>query len=122
MPDDLTAVLADMKERAGFEAACTPAPLGSRSCDDAVLLLAAAERVLALHQPGVFTVAGHLCEQHAVYRHFSIDRTEAEQCRACPDCTATLCVSCTCGLPDRDRCPTVAAITEEVLTKEEHRG
>ena len=44
----VTATLREMLDRAGFEAACTAAPIGTRSCDDATLLVGAIREVLKL--------------------------------------------------------------------------
>jgi hypothetical protein len=89
--------------------------------DDLPRLLKVAEAVLALHQPAPFSVLGALCEEHEVFRHFSITAVEAERARACPECSAVVCVSCTCGQADRERCPTLLAIAGELLGKEDDR-
>jgi hypothetical protein len=81
-------------------------------------LLAATEAVAALHQPGRFVVLGAVCKEHEAYPNFSITSTEAQHLKDCPDCPATVSVSCTCGYPDLDRCPHRAAITDELLGKE----
>jgi hypothetical protein len=82
------------------------------------VLLAAVEAVLALHQPGPFVLLGALCKDHAVCRDFSITSNEADRVRACPDCSATVRVSCTCGYPDIERCPHREAITAKLLSEE----
>jgi hypothetical protein len=78
-------------------------------------LLAAVEAVLALHQPARFIVLGVVCETHEAYPHFSITSIEAQHVRACPDCKATVSVSCTCGHADIDYCPHRLAVTRELL-------
>lgn len=83
------------------------------SDDDARRLLKAVEAVLKLHQPGRVAILGALCERHEAHRHFSITRTEADDVRACPDCTATVYASCT-GCPpgvDVEACVIRTAIT-----------
>ncbi len=45
---EVNATLAGMLDRAGFESACTAAPFGTRSCDDATLLAGAIRAVLKL--------------------------------------------------------------------------
>jgi hypothetical protein len=105
-------------------------PPGANAADDAFIthartdlprLLKMAEAV-ALHQPGPFAVLGALCKEHEVFRHFSITSAEADRARACPECAAVICVSCTCGQPDREHCPTYRAIAGELLTEEDDRG
>lgn len=81
-------------------------------------LLAAVGRVLALHQRGRFVVLGAVCKDHEAYPNFSITSTEAQHLKDCPDCPATVSVSCTCGYPDLDRCPHRVAITDELLGKD----
>jgi len=81
-------------------------------------LLAAVEAVLDLHQPGPVVVLGALCKEHEAYRHFSITGAEAERARACPDCEAIICASCTCGHHDFERCAHRQAITTELLGEE----
>jgi hypothetical protein len=51
MADDLAAMLKAMRDRAGLEAASTAAPIGTRSCDDVVILAVTLETVLAFHRP-----------------------------------------------------------------------
>jgi hypothetical protein len=61
-------------------------------------LLGAVEAVLKPHQPGRVTIFGHLCKLHKAHRDFSITAREADDVRACPDCTATVYASCAgCG-------------------------
>jgi len=110
---DLPAILKAMRDRAGFEAACTAEPIGTRSCDDVTLLVMAIEDVLKPHQPGRVTILGALCKHHENHRHFSITSTEADGVRACPDCTATVYNSCTgCGPQvNVDACPVRTVIT-----------
>jgi len=76
-------------------------------------LLVAVERVLELHQPGRVKVFGYTCKRHENHRFFSITRTEADDVRACRDCTATVYSSCTgCGPQvSVDACPVREAIT-----------
>lgn len=83
-------------------------------------LLAAVEAVLKPHQPGRNVVFGDTCELHEGHRHFSITEPEARSVRDCPDCSATVYVSCYgCGphMP-LDSCPVRAAITR-ALTGED---
>jgi hypothetical protein len=83
-------------------------------------LLAALDAVLKPHQPGRITLYGSLCEHHENHRYFSIDRTEADHVRACPDCSATVYISCAgCGpAVSMDQCP-VRSLTTAALTGEE---
>ncbi len=90
-----------------------------RTCTghDAERLARAVEAVLAPHQAGRFVVLGRLCKAHSSHGHFSITATEAAQIPACPDCSASVYVSCAgCG-PQMalDQCPTRLAITTELL-------
>ena len=73
----------------------------------------AAAAVLANHQPGPVVILGRLCRRHENHRHFSITRTEADDVRACPDCTASVYTSCTGCNPQVsvDTCPDRLAIT-----------
>jgi hypothetical protein len=80
--------------------------------------LTALKAVLAFHQRSRFVLHGALCKDHAVCRDFSITSIEADHVRECPDCSATVSVSCTCGHPDIERCPHREAIAAELLTKE----
>lgn len=80
---------------------------------DVPRLVAAVEAVLSLHQPGRRVVFGWCCERHESHLHFSITALEAAGVAACPDCSATVYVSCT-GCPastDIARCKTRAAIS-----------
>lgn len=82
-------------------------------------LLAAVEAVRDLHRPGPIVLVGAVCEEHEAYPHFSITNTEADRVRACTACEATVCVSCTCGYVDLDRCPHRVAIATALLSKED---
>lgn len=76
-------------------------------------LLAAISDLLKPHQPGRVVVFGATCERHEAHRHFSITGKEADDVRACPDCTATVYISCT-GCPNGvsvDACPVRETIT-----------
>ena len=86
-------------------------------------LLAAVERVLELHQPGRVKVFGYTCKRHENHRFFSITRTEADDVRACRDCTATVYSSCTgCGPQvSVDACPVREAVTT-ALTGDSETG
>jgi hypothetical protein len=85
-------------------------------------LLVAVEAVLELHQPGPVLLLGALCKNHAEYRFFSIDSTEQERLRACPDCQAVLRIHCTCGSGRFDRCRARVAITSALLGEENPGG
>jgi hypothetical protein len=85
-------------------------------------LRGAAERILVLHQPGWTVVLGAVCNDHEAFRHFSITAAEADRCRACPACEATVSVACTCGYVDVERCPHRQAIAAGLLSKENDRG
>ncbi len=87
-------------------------------------LVAAAEAVLARHGPGRITILGKLCERHESHRFFSITRTEAAGVEACPDCPASVYVSCAgCGPQVRlDSCPDRAAITSALTGEERSDG
>jgi hypothetical protein len=89
---------------------------------DVPRLLAAVEAVLELHQPGPVLLLGALCKNHAEYRFFSIDSTEQERLRACPDCQAVLRIHCTCGSGRFDRCRARVAITSALLGEENPGG
>lgn len=119
-PDPLAAELAAIRERSEVSS-CHHGRLVTAhaiSAHDVPRLLAAVGRVLALHQPGRFVVLGAVCEKHEPYASFSITSTEAQHLKDCPDCPATVSVSCTCGYPDLDRCPHRVAITDELLSKD----
>jgi len=83
-------------------------------------LVAAVDAILAQHQPGPVVVLGALCPRHEAHRHFSITSAEVADVTACPDCPATVYVSCAgCGRPVRlDSCPARSAITR-ALTGED---
>jgi hypothetical protein len=117
---EMTAPLIEIREDVLLAAAAVGnprlAPSGRREAAAelahwAPRLLAAVEAVLELHQPGLFVPLGGLCKDHEVYRHFSITSDEADRARACPDCTATVHLSCTCGSDSFDRCAHRHAIT-----------
>jgi hypothetical protein len=96
------------------EASVADSPFG-----DLRKALAAVEAVLALHQPGWTVVLGAVCHDHEAFRHFSITAAEADRCRACPACEATVSVACTCGYVDAERCPHRQAIAAGLLGKED---
>lgn len=108
--DRVAAYLEEVRADADDEAA------GLTAERDVPRLLAALEAVLAQHQPGRIAVLGALCSRHKDHRYFSITSTEAADVTACPDCAATVYVSCEgCGLPMRlDSCPARAAISREL--------
>jgi hypothetical protein len=112
---DLTATLKEMLDRAGFEGACTADPIGTRSCDDARLLLAAIEAVLVLHQP-VTTNGGWL---------------EGREWQECGECGPNNGQENVYAAPGKGEefwpCPTVRAITAELtgtpqLSEDEGHG
>jgi hypothetical protein len=125
MSEDVAALLAGIKER---NALVTDANLNADAfgavyaamvqlaCVDSGFLVAAVEAVLAPHQPGRRTVLGSTCKRHDNYRFFSITATEADDVRACPDCSATVFISCAgCGIGmGVDECPVREAITREL--------
>jgi len=125
MPDDLAAWITAARDRNQLwitsmkltEASVRDSPFG-----DLERALAAVERVLELHQPGRIIVLGAVCEKHEQYPNFSITSIEAQRVRDCPDCKATVSVSCTCGYADVERCPHRLAITAELLSKEGSDG
>ena len=87
---------------------------------DAERLLAAVEALLAPHQPGCAVILGALCLYHAGHRFFSITSAEAADVAACPDCTATVYVSCAgCGTQvPLDSCPVRSAATTALLRED----
>jgi hypothetical protein len=89
---------------------------------DSAVLFGAVEAVLAFHQRSRLVLLGALCKDHAVCRDFSITSNEADRVRACPDCSATVSVSCTCGYPDLERCPHRLAIARELIGKGNSRA
>jgi hypothetical protein len=86
-----------------------------KSCTghDALRMADALDAILKQHQPGRIVLFGSLCERHESHRYFSITATEAADVQACPDCSATVCNSCTgCGPSvSIDSCPARNAIT-----------
>jgi hypothetical protein len=113
--DRLAEELAAIREHASSGKYYNPALLRN---EDVPRLLAAVEAVLKLHQPGPVLLLGTLCKNHADYRFFSIDSTEQERVRACPDCQAVLHIHCTCGSGRFDRCRARVAITSALLSEE----
>jgi hypothetical protein len=91
--------------------------LSDAAAEDVPRLLAAVEAVLALHQPGVFVLLGHLCAEHKMYRMFSITSDEADRVHACPHCSAVVVRACTCGHPAWP-CPACQAIACALTTEE----
>lgn len=120
MPDDrLSAALEEIRER-GYENGAhgaRAARLSDAAAIDVPRLLAALDAVLKPHQPGRIVVFGSVCKRHENYCYFSITSTEAADVQACPDCTATVYVSCAgCGLQvSLDRCPVRNGIARELL-------
>lgn len=86
---------------------------------DLPLVLAVVDALLKPHQPGRNVVFGDVCKRHEAHRHFSITDIEAAGVRDCPDCTATVYVSCAgCGPQvSLDQCPVRKTITRG-LTRE----
>lgn len=127
-PDDPASVtLAAIRERNEqyiTALALTEHTAAGLPCGDVRLLLKAVEAVLAPHQPGRRVVFGSTCERHEAHRHFSITATEADDVRACPDCTATVYTSCAgCGVGmSVDECPVREAITSALAGKEAGDG
>jgi hypothetical protein len=127
-PDPLAAELAGIRDRAAQitgdhdPADCIGDLGGPCSGHDAERLADVAEAVLALHQRSRFVLLGALCKGHAVCRDFSITSNEADHVGDCPDCSATVSVSCTCGYPDLERCPHRLAIARELLGKGNSRA
>ena len=114
MPDGLTAALGQIRNRAEQitrehdPADCIADLGGTCTGHDAERLLAVADAVLELHQPGSIAIAGALCPRHENHRFFSISSTEAADVEACPDCPAAVYVTCTgCG----DRACLVATVS-----------
>jgi hypothetical protein len=131
--DRLAAYLAEVRERAatlGEPGAAYRSLIGRAqgldSAADVPRLLGAVEAVLARHQPKTVTVR-QLCLRHASGGWDGV-RTVGQQFGACPDCTEREQVTCTgCDpiCPDDnawEKCPERAAITRELLTKEEGHG
>jgi hypothetical protein len=121
----LAAELAAIRRRfedGGVEHGPADCGLNGETCTfhDAERMHAAIEAVLELHQPGPVLLLGTLCKNHAEYRFFSIDSTEQERVRACPDCHAVLRIHCTCGSGRFDRCRTRVAITSAILGELRH--
>jgi hypothetical protein len=117
MPDALTSTLDQIGERNRTASTYDDWRQVGR---DGRALLAAIGVALEPHQPGARTVLGALCKRHENHRYFSVTSTEADDVRACPDCTAavwTSCAGCGGGVP-ADECPVREAITRE-LTKGE---
>jgi hypothetical protein len=107
-PDRLTARLDQIRRRQAMN-----------NHSDCAALLGAVEAVLKLlHQPGPVVVLGALCKDHRELRHFSITGTEADRLRDCPDCSATVTLSCSCGHHDFERCAHRVVITAKLLGKE----
>jgi hypothetical protein len=87
---------------------------------DAARLVAAVEAVLDMHRPGHIKLLGSVCQDHEAFPHFSITSTEADRVRACTACAATVCVTCTCGYVEFDRCPHRAAISSAIVPSAVH--
>ena len=131
MSDDLVATLAGIRERS---AAALEFPMSgfaedsirccTQSAMDVPLLLGAVERLLEDHRPGRIVIYGSLCRHHENHRYFSITSTEADDVRACPDCTATVYASCTgCGPQvSADACPVRATIGRGLAGKDGSDG
>lgn len=128
MPDiDLTAMLAAIRENAEYltlthsDDDCEP----GNACTghEAIWMANALEALAKPHQPGRNVVLGDVCRRHENHPYFSITALEAADVRACPDCTATVYVSCAgCGPQvSLDACPVRQAIARE-LTREEASG
>lgn len=85
--------------------------------------LTALEALAKPHQPGRHVVFGDVCQRHEYHPYFSITALEAADVKACPDCKATVYVSCAgCGPQvSLDACPVRQTITRE-LTGEETSG
>jgi hypothetical protein len=92
----------------------------AKSATDVPHLLAAVEAVLDMHRPGHIKLLGSVCQDHEAFPHFSITSTEADRVRACAACAATVCVTCTCGYVEFDRCPHRAAISSAILPSAVH--
>lgn len=111
MSEDVTALLAGIKERRASRAEHAPG-MGAPAADFD-RLVKAVEAVLAQHQPGRVAIIGVVCKRHEAHRNFSIDAREAADVRACPDCMATVyasCTGCATGV-SVDACPVRGAIT-----------
>jgi hypothetical protein len=115
----LTSELAAIRQHASSGKYYNPALLRN---EDAPRLLAALEAVLDMHRPGHVKLLGPVCKDHEAFPHFSITSTEADRVRACAACAATVCVTCTCGYVEFDRCPHRVAISSALAAdKEETR-
>lgn len=124
--DPVAAYLAEARE--GFECGLDPRTgpnigLCRANAERGSALLGAVEAVLKRHQPGHLVLVGKLCGKHEAHRHFSITRTEADDVRACPDCTGGVFTSCTgCAFgASFDHCPDRLAISSALLGKEGQR-
>lgn len=117
--DQVATYLAEVRERAAGEIRSVAYIPGDVrwSCNDIPRLLAAVEAVLKQHQPGRVVILGACCSRHEAHRHFSITSTEAADVSACPECSATVYVSCTgCGVDiPLNSCPARTAISRALL-------
>ena len=120
-----SATLAGIAAEMDWLTRCAPAVAVSPEAFDLGELMpryarAALEAVLAPHQPGRRVVFGSTCKRHEAHRHFSITSAEADDVRACPDCSATVytsCTGCVTGV-SVDACPVRLAITAALTGKE----
>ena len=132
-PDRVTTELAAIRERQHLasDASLGFARIEERhtalirvAYEDTPRLLAAVEAVLAPHQPGCAVILGALCPRHEAHRFFSVTADEAADVAACPDCTATVYVSCAgcAGRIPLDSCPGRRVITAELTGEDAGNG